>query len=47
VGAIDGTYVFANDHFEIQRKFQGRKEEIKNILSTITFDLKLTYVLVE
>jgi hypothetical protein len=46
VGAIDGTYVFANDHVEIQRKFQGQKEEMKNILSTITFDLKLTYVLV-
>jgi len=46
VGAIDGTYIFANDHVEIQRKFQGRKEEIKNILWTITFDLKLTYVLV-
>jgi hypothetical protein len=32
VGAIDGTYVFANDHVKIQRKFQGRKEEIKKKL---------------
>jgi hypothetical protein len=48
VGAIDGTHVPSNVPVEIQRKFQGRKEETtQNVLATITFDLKFIYVLAD
>ncbi|GAV62916.1 LOW QUALITY PROTEIN: DDE_4 domain-containing protein, partial [Cephalotus follicularis] len=46
VGAIDGPHVRASVPLEIQRRFRGRKGgTTQNVLATITFDLKFTYVL--
>ncbi|GAV56836.1 LOW QUALITY PROTEIN: DDE_4 domain-containing protein, partial [Cephalotus follicularis] len=45
VGARDGTH-FASVPLEIQGRFRGRKGgATQNVLSTIIFDLKFTYVL--
>ena len=46
VEAIDGTHVRAFVPPEIQRRFRGRKDgTTQNVLATISFDLKFTYVL--
>ena len=46
VGAIDGTHVHASVPPEIQGRFRGRKDgTTQNVLATISFDLKFTYVL--
>ena len=46
VGAIDGTHVRASVPPEIQGRFRGRKNgTMQNVLATISFYLKFTYVL--
>ena len=46
LGAINGTHVRASVPPEIQRRFRGRKDgTTQNVLATISFDLKFTYVL--
>ena len=46
VGAIDSTHVRASVPPEIQGRFRGRKDgTTQNMLATISFDLKFTYVL--
>ena len=47
VGVIDDTYVCASVLPEIQGRFRGLKDgTTQNMLAAISFDLKLTYVLV-
>ena len=46
MGAIDGTLVRALVPTEMQGRFRGRKDgTIQNVLATITFDVKFSYVL--
>ncbi|KAL3524800.1 hypothetical protein ACH5RR_013172 [Cinchona calisaya] len=46
VGAIDGTYIRASIHLEIQGRFHGHKGfPTQNVLAAISFDLKFAYVL--
>ena len=46
MGAFDGTHVRPFVPIQIQGRFRGRKDgTTQNILATITFDLKFTYVL--
>ena len=46
VGAIDGTHVCASVPPEIQGRFHGHKDgTTQNVLATISFNLKFTYVL--
>ena len=46
MGAIDGTLVRASVPTEMQGRFRGRKDgTIQNVLATITFDVKFSYVL--
>ncbi|KAK9988631.1 hypothetical protein SO802_028870 [Lithocarpus litseifolius] len=46
VGAIDGTHVRASVPIEIQGRFRGRKGgTTQNVLATISFDLRFTYML--
>ena len=46
IGAIYGTHVRASVPLEIQGRFHGRKDgTTQNVLATISFDLKFTYVL--
>ncbi|KAM3265823.1 hypothetical protein P3L10_002817 [Capsicum annuum] len=44
--AIDGTHVLASIPIEQQNRFRGRKDTTtQNVLATIKFNLKFTYVL--
>ncbi|XP_021773980.1 protein ALP1-like [Chenopodium quinoa] len=46
IGAIDGTHVRASVPIEMQERFRGRKDKTtQNVLATVDFDLKFTYVL--
>ena len=46
MGAIDGTHVRAFVPLELQGRFRGQKGTMtQNVLATVTFDLKFTYVL--
>ncbi|XP_021714756.1 uncharacterized protein LOC110682740 [Chenopodium quinoa] len=46
IGAIDGTHVRASVPIEIQDRFRGRKGgTTQNVLATVDFDAKFTYVL--
>ena len=46
VRAINGIHVHASVPPEIQGRFRGRKDgTTQNVLTTISFDLKFTYVL--
>ncbi|KAL3504546.1 hypothetical protein ACH5RR_034387 [Cinchona calisaya] len=46
VGAIDGTHILAAVPLEIQGKFHGRRGILtQNVLATILFDLKFSYIL--
>ena len=46
VGAIDGTHIRASVPPKIQGRFCGCKDgTMQNVLATISFDLKFTYVL--
>ena len=46
VRAINGTHVRASVPLEIQGRFRGRKYgTMQNVLATINFDLKFTYIL--
>ena len=48
VGAIDDTHVHASVPPEIQGRFRGHKDgTTQNVLATISFDLKFTYILAE
>ena len=48
IGAINGTHVRASVPLEIQGRFRGRKDgTTQNVLATISFDLKFTYILAE
>ncbi|XP_010246538.1 PREDICTED: uncharacterized protein LOC104589802 [Nelumbo nucifera] len=47
IGAIGGTHIPCKVPIEEQARFSGRKgKTTQNVLATITFDLKFTYVLV-
>ena len=47
MGAIDGTHVRASVPIEIQGRFRGQKGgTTQNVLATILFDLRFTYMLV-
>jgi hypothetical protein len=46
VGAIDGTHICARVPAKMQAAFRGRKHyPTQNVLATIDFDLKFTYML--
>ena len=46
IGSIDGTHVRASVPPEIQGRFRDLKDgTTQNVLATISFDLKFTYVL--
>jgi hypothetical protein len=46
VGAIDGTHVLARVPRHMQQAFKGRKHNpTQNVMATVDFDLKFTYVL--
>jgi hypothetical protein len=46
-GAIDGTHIRASVQKNIEPSFRGRKSHAtQNVMATIDFDLRFTYVLV-
>ena len=46
MGAIDGTHVRTSVPIEIQGRFRGRKGGTpQNVLATVLFDLRFTYML--
>ncbi|KMS98421.1 hypothetical protein BVRB_4g093000 [Beta vulgaris subsp. vulgaris] len=46
IGAIDGTHVRASVPLDMQERFRGRKDKTtQNVLASVDFDLKFTYVL--
>jgi hypothetical protein len=46
VGAIDGTHVLARVPEKYRAAFMGRKHSTtQNVLATVDFDLRFTYVL--